>query len=119
MLQKTVDNLKERSKDERQVVAGGVAVTVVVILLVAWAIFFLKRIQSGNQELNLDSGAQSEFNFTSTKEAQDAIKASQGQNYTDLQGLRDDAATNQLQGQQQIYLQEIGGNSDQFGDPSF
>lgn len=118
VLQKTVDNLKDRSKDERQVVAGGVAVTVVVILLVGWAVLFLKRVQSGSQQLNLDSGAQEEFNFSATREARQAIENYDSQSAEDLYRLRDDAAANQLRGEQQIYLQEIGGGSSQFGTGS-
>lgn len=119
VLQKTVDNLKERSKDERQVVAGGVAVTVVAILLVGWAVLFFKRVQSGSQQINFDSGAQDEFNFSATREAQQAIQNYDAQSAEDLYRLRDDAAANQLRGEQQIYLQEIGGSDDQFGGPGF
>jgi len=49
VLQKTVDNLKARSKDERKVIAGGVAIAVIAVLFLGWAFLFLKKIQSGNQ----------------------------------------------------------------------
>lgn len=114
-LDKAVDNLKERPKDERKVVAGGIAITVVVVLLAAWAILFFKRIQAGTQEINFDSGAQGEFNFSATREAQQAIENWQGGE--DLSGLRDDAAAARLRGEQQIYLDQLGG--DQFGGGSF
>jgi hypothetical protein len=124
VLQKAVDNLKERSKDERQVVAGGVAITVIIVLFIGWAVLFFKRIQAGSQEINFDSGAQEEFNFSATRDAQRAIQNYDAQSSEDLLRLRDDAAANQLRGQQQIYMQEIGqsgqgGSSGQFGGDGF
>lgn len=116
VLEKTVDNLKDRSKDERQVVAGGIAVTVVVVLLVGWAVIFFKRIQSGSQQVNFESGAQEEFNFSATREAQQAIQNSQGTGGEDLSRLRYDAAANQVGGQ--IYLQEID-SAPGFGGSNF
>lgn len=95
-------------------VAGGIAATIVVVLLVGWAVIFFKRIQSGSQQINLDSGAQDEFNFTATKQAQEAIRTSQGQSLEELIPLRDDAAAVQLGGNQQIYMQELGENTNQF-----
>ncbi len=44
-LQNHVDKLKDRPKDERQVVAIGFAGTVVLILIVAWGFFFLKSLR--------------------------------------------------------------------------
>ncbi len=48
-IQKTVDNLKDRPKDERQAVAIGTAGVVVLLLLVGWAFYFLKSIHSEQQ----------------------------------------------------------------------
>ncbi len=45
VVQKTIDNLKDRPKDERQAVAIGTASAVVAVLLVAWAFFFLKGVR--------------------------------------------------------------------------
>lgn len=45
VVQKTINNLKDRPKDERQVVAIGFAGTVVLVLIVAWAFFFLKSLR--------------------------------------------------------------------------
>ena len=45
-MKETVNKLRERPKDEKTAVAGGVAVFVVAILLLGWGILFLKRIVS-------------------------------------------------------------------------
>jgi len=46
VVQRTIDNLKDRPKDERQAVALGTAGAVVLILLVGWAFFFLKSLRT-------------------------------------------------------------------------
>ncbi len=62
-LQQHVDNLKQRPKDERQVVAVGFAGAVVIILIVIWGFYFLKslrheQIMSGGQfEIPAETGA--------------------------------------------------------------
>ncbi len=45
VVQKTINSLKDRPKDERQVVAMGTAGAVVLVLLVGWAFFFLKNLR--------------------------------------------------------------------------
>lgn len=112
VVQKTIDNLKGRPQDERKVVAGGIAVFVVLILLIGWAVLFFRSIQRGSQEINFDSGAQAEFNFSATRDAQEAMQI--GQSSDDLSRMRDEAAAAQLRGEQQIYLPEIDGSTDQF-----
>ena len=72
--QNAVSNLKDRPKDEKKVVAGGVAIAVVIVLFFAWAILFLKKIQSGEQRLEFGGGAQDEFLPGSVREAQQAIR---------------------------------------------
>jgi hypothetical protein len=49
VVQKTINNLKERPKDEKTVVAGGVAVFVVGILLVGYGLWFVSNIKRGGQ----------------------------------------------------------------------
>jgi len=120
VVQKTIDNLKERPKDERKAVAGGIAITVVVVLLLAWGVIFIHRIQTGAQKVNLDSGAQDQFNFTSVKQAQQAIQQqSANGNTEDLMQLRQDAAAQQVGAQQEMSVQQIGGSgTDAFGQPT-
>lgn len=118
VIQKTVNNLKDRPKDDRKAVAGGIAIFVIVVLLIAWAILFFKRIQSGAQQVNLDSGAQNEFNFTSVKAAQQAIEQQDSAGSADeLYQIRQDAAANQA-GVQQMNIQQSGSSVDQFGQPT-
>jgi len=73
VIQKAVDNLKERPKDERKAVAGGIAVTVVAVLFIAWSIFFLKNLGKTAIDPKFQSGAQSEFDFNSVREAQERL----------------------------------------------
>lgn len=120
VVQKTIDNLKDRPKDERKVVAGGIAITVIIVLLFAWAVLFLRNIQNGTQSVNLDFGAQNEFNPSTVIQAQQQIQT-QGQtgNADDLTRIRDDAAASQVQSSQQFQTQQTSGQgTDGFGNPS-
>ena len=49
VIQKAIDNLKDKPKDDRKAVAGGIAIAVVVILFFGWAFIFFKNIQRGAQ----------------------------------------------------------------------
>ena len=51
VVQKAINNLRERPKEERSAVAGGIAVAVVIILFLAWAILFFKRIQDNRPQI--------------------------------------------------------------------
>lgn len=98
VVQKTISNLKDRPQDERKVVAGGIAITIVVVLLFAWAILFFKRIQSGSQDVSLSSGSQDEFNFSSVRDAQAALEAEYSDSSDEYRELREAAAASQVRG---------------------
>ena len=116
VVQKAINNLKEGPKDDKVAVASGVAISVVLVLLAAWAIFFFRNIQKNSQQLNLSGGAQDEFNFSSVKDAQTKLKEEYSNSIDELQQLRTDAASQQMQFQQQTGVQETqGGGVDQFG----
>lgn len=116
VVQKTIDNLKSGPKDDKVAVASGVAISVVVVLLAAWAIFFFRNIQKNAEQLNLSGGAQDQFNFTNVKEAQDKLKQEYSNSTEEYQQLRNDAAAQQMQFQLQTGVQETqGGGVDQFG----
>ena len=56
--QKMIDNLKERPKDDKKLIAGGIAIIVVIILFFGWAYLFLNKIQNSDQSIELSSVVQ-------------------------------------------------------------
>lgn len=46
VVQKTIDNLKDRPHDEKKAVASGIAISVIVILLIGWGFLFVRRVQN-------------------------------------------------------------------------
>ena len=117
-LQEKISNLKEGPKDDKVAVASGIAISVVAVLLVAWAIFFFRGIAKGTQEVDLSGGAQDEFNFSSVKEAQERLKQEYSDSTEEFQQIREEAVSRQIQLQLQTELQQTqGSGSDQFGSP--
>ncbi len=56
VIQKTIENLRERPKEERKAVALAVSFFVVVVLFLGWAIFFFQSIQSSNTTQVVETG---------------------------------------------------------------
>lgn len=115
MVQKTLNDLKEGPKEDKVVVAGGIAITVVILLLVMWVVFFLRGIRNNSQDLNLTGGAGEDFYFSSTKDAQAQL---QGQltNTDELNDIRERSASGEGSVQLQTVGQETqGSGTDQFG----
>ncbi len=48
VLLRTIDNLKERPKHEREAVAFWIAIAVVIVLLIGWGIFFFRSLAVTN-----------------------------------------------------------------------
>lgn len=90
VIQKAVNNLKEGPKEDKVAVASGIAISVVVVLLVAWAIFFFRGLAKDSQNVQL-GGLQDQFNPSSFEAGQ-----SQGS----------------------VQMQTSGQQPDQFGTPS-
>ena len=115
--QKTLDKLKDKPKDERAVVAGGISIFVVAVIFIIWVIFFFKQIQSGTVNPTLNSGAQGDFMSDSVKSAGQQLQQIYGQsNSDDLTNLRDSAAERQVGATGQVQVQPQGGGVDQFGN---
>lgn len=112
--QDAVENLKDKPEDERKAVAGGIAISVVIILLIGWGFIFLKKVQRGG-DINFENSIPEEFNFSGIQEAQRALEGGS----SGLDELR--AVREQLNQQYQppptfdSYQRE---EADQFGLPS-
>jgi uncharacterized protein HemX len=115
---KSLDDLKNGPKEDKVAVASGIAFSVVVVLLVAWAIIFFHNIQQGTLQANLSAGAQDQFNFTSTTQAQQQLEQYYGSSTDQLTQLPGDAAQAQVGAQQQMQVQQPQGGTDQFGSPN-
>ena len=121
VVQKAINNLKAGPKEDKVAVASGIAVSVVVVLLVAWAILFFRNIQRGAQQVNLGGGAQEQFNFTSVREAQQRLQQEYGASaQTDeLIDARNSSAAGSNNVQVQSTPQQTQGKSaDQFSSPN-
>lgn len=50
-----LDKLRDKPKDDKTAIAGGVAIVVVGILLIGWAIFFLRKIAHENGPVDIQT----------------------------------------------------------------
>lgn len=117
-LQKSIDNLKQRPKDERTAVASGIAIAVAAILFIGWLIYFIHKIQSGAITPSFDSSGADAFNPQSAQDAQAALQAEQNASNQDLLQLRDQIQSQQQGSVQQTSVQQNQSGTDQFGLPN-
>lgn len=118
-LQEKIQNLKDGPKEDKVAVASGIAVSVVVVLLAGWTIYFFHRIQSGSQQIQLGGGAQDQFNFDSVQAAQQTLQQQFDATKQELYDIR----TQSMQGgdvQMQSQQMQIEGDvsNGQFGASS-
>ncbi len=98
VLQKAVDNLKNRPENERKAVAGSIATLVVAILLVGWIVHFFKKIQSGGMQVGqIGSGLKEQFDIAPITEAQKQLVENYKSTVDELKSVRDQAAQQQVQ----------------------
>jgi hypothetical protein len=73
-----LDTLRDKPKDEKTAIAGGVAIFVVAVLLIGWGILFLKKIANEKPPVDLYDA---EFDYASLRDSigADAYRADQGE----------------------------------------
>lgn len=101
--QGAVDNLKDRPKEDKKVIAGGIAIMVIIALFFVWVILFLKKIQSGDQRLELQVGAEGEFLSDTVRQAQRDLQG-MFTNTNELEAAREQSTSQQsgTQGLEQV-----------------
>lgn len=117
-VQDKFNSLKEGPKEDKVAVASGIAVSVVVVLLAAWAIYFFRNIQSGAQQTNL-RGAADQFLPSATTEAQQQLQQQFGSTTKELQDLQTQSQTGSAQMQTQPMQIQGDTSGDQFGTPQY
>lgn len=116
VVQKTIDNLKDRPHDEKKAVASGIAISVIVILLIGWGFVFIRNVQN-TPTPSLENGVVpvDQFNM-------DLIRGSERANEydpsDDLRNLRESAVQADVQAET-TYTEPVGGQKDQFGSNDF
>ena len=80
VVQRTINTLRERPKDERVAVAGGIAIAIVTILFFGWAIFFFRGI---NNQAAQNAANQIPVQYDSTTSTTEAEPAADAQ-YIDI-----------------------------------
>ena len=98
VMQKAVDNMKDRPEDERKALAGGIATLVVAILIIGWAILFFRKIQNGGVQVNqLGGDLKSQFDVSPITDAQKQLINSYKSTTDELKAIRYEAAQQQVQ----------------------
>ena len=94
VVQKTLENLKDKSHDEKKVVASGIAIAVVIILFVGWGFLFLRKIQDGTFEPSDSAVPRDQLGGQVASQVElDAIYRS---SLDELRALRESSAQNQV-----------------------
>jgi predicted PurR-regulated permease PerM len=116
MIQKSIDNLKRRPKDERTAVAGGISVAVAAVLFIVWVVYFFHKIQSGAVAPSLTGG--NDFSNQALQQAQSALQQEGSATNDQLMQLRQQINSQQQGPVQQQVMQINQAGNDQFGLPT-
>ena len=109
--QSPLENLHggKQEQDKKTVIAEAGAIGVVIILFICWAIYFFHKIENGGVKVNLNSGAQDQFNFTNVRDAQQQLQQNYGNVNQDLQDLRNQQQDSGGAVQQAVVQQDVSG----------
>ncbi len=112
VVQKTINNLKERPKDEKTVVATGGAVLVVVILLFGWGLWFMQNIKKGGSfNTYIGNKPQDRFVAPAVREAEKSLETTIRSDSDAFRELRDSRVDVPTQ------FNSVGGAEDPFNTP--
>ena len=116
VLQGAVDNLKDKSHDEKKAVATGIAVGVVVVLLIGWGFLFLRKIQKGTMP-TLEGSAvpQDQIDAAFIQQTQQEINQFYQSSQDQLRDIRESAAQNEAGATYQSEGVDAEGGGDAFG----
>ena len=117
VVQKTLDNLKDKPHDEKKAVASGIAIGVVIILLVGWGFLFLRKIQRGTVPTLEGSAVPTDQIDTSfIKQTQQEINQMYQSSSDQLKEIRNASAQNEIgTNGQNAESVDVGGTGDDFG----
>jgi hypothetical protein len=97
VVEKTLNNLREKPHNEKTAVAGGIAVAVVIILLVGWGFFFLRKVQRESvRTLEGTAVPSDQFNLDLIRDTERQLSEMYENSAEELRGLRDNAADNEI-----------------------
>lgn len=92
VVQKTINNLKERPRDEKTVVAGGIATLVVTVLLIGYGLWIVSNIKRGGQfNTQIADRPQDVFLAPAVREADRALQNTMRSTSEELRELRNSA----------------------------
>ncbi len=112
VVQKSINNLKERPKDEKTAVATGGAVLVVAILLFGWGLWFVQNIKKGGSfNTYIGDKPQDRFVAPAVREAEKSLETTIRSESDAFRELRDASADIPTQ------FNNESGESDPFNTP--
>lgn len=77
-MQSTIDKLKEKPKEQKTAVAGGIATVVVAVLLIGWGFYYLKKVLA---ERPVDEFTSSGVDYGALRDTNEDAAAMGGSNY--------------------------------------
>ncbi len=90
VVQKSINNLKERPKDEKTAVATGGAAVVVLILLIGWGFWFAHNLKKGGSfNTYIGDKPQDRFVAPAVRDAEKSLEGTMRSNTDILRELRD------------------------------
>ncbi len=95
VVQKTLNNLKDRSHEDKKAVATGIAISVVVLLIIAWGFLFIRKMQRSDLSSLQNAAVPSDqFNMNLIRDTERELSNQYDTSGDDLREMRDTAAQN-------------------------